>query len=109
MGKSTQKNVIASKNGDFARFCVAILSMIMEIASTPCGKTTAPGLADKCHCEQKRSFRPFLRGNLVNGGGDCFDPVRKNHSHWISQCQKTYDAMACMLKSVLDAECPHMI
>jgi hypothetical protein len=146
MGKSTQKNVIASKNGDFARFCVAILSMIMEIASTPCGKTTAPGLTNVIASKNGvfarfcvailstvveiastqcgKTTAPGLAANviaskngvfarfcvaIVNGGGDCFDPVRKNHSHWISQCQKTYDAMACMLKSVLDAECPHMI
>jgi hypothetical protein len=30
-------------------------------------------------------FTPFLRGNLVNDGGDCFNPMRENRPHWVSQ------------------------
>jgi hypothetical protein len=30
-------------------------------------------------------FRPFLRGNHVNDGGDCFDLVREKHPHQVSQ------------------------
>jgi hypothetical protein len=69
MGKSAQKNVIASKNGVFPRF----------------------------------AWQSF------NDGGDCFDPVRENRRIGSHNDRRLMMHRLVMLKSVLDAECPHMI
>jgi hypothetical protein len=63
MGKSALKDVIASKNGVFAVFAWQSFNDDGDCFD-PVRENHRTGLADKCHCEQKRSFRPFLRGNL---------------------------------------------